>query len=102
MNQRAERKAESETRGQQGSETGELRELRRRLSLAPSNTALRLRLARWLAARGCRLEALEELQALVRQDPNHLVARKLRAELMRQDGEPSAGGPEPPQAEALH
>jgi thioredoxin-like negative regulator of GroEL len=106
MNRRADSNAEAEARGRQRPDAAELRELRRRLSLAPHNNELRLHLARWLAERGQRQEALAELRELVHLDPNHLVARKLREQLLRQDAEPGSShtnGPSPPRAsEALH
>ncbi len=106
MSHRAESNGESEARGRQSPEAVELRELRHRLSLAPHNAALRLHLAQRLAERGCRQEALSELRELLHLDPNHLVARKLREELLSQDSEPGSGpsnGPSPPHAsEALH
>lgn len=99
MNHRAEPNAQSESRGQESPEAAELRELRHRLALAPHNTELRLHLAQWLAEHGRRQEALDELRELVHLDPNHLVARKLREELLQH----TAGSAEPPQAsEALH
>lgn len=77
----------------------ELRALRRRLTLAPDNTKLRLHVAELLARNGRRAEALEELRVLVHLAPNHLVARKLREELSRNEPEP----PAPPLgSEALH
>lgn len=102
MNHHAEPKAESESRGQETPGAAELHELRHRLALAPHNTELRLHMAQWLAERGRRQEALEELRALVQIDPNHLVARKLREELLRRDAEPVSDSSEPPRAEALH
>lgn len=102
MSHRAEPKAESESRGQERPEEAELQELRHRLVLAPYNTDLRLHLAQRLAGRGRRQEALDELRELVHLDPNHLVARKFREELLRQAAEPGSDGAEPPQAEALH
>ena len=74
-----------------------------RLALAPDNNELRLHLARWLARHGHRREALEELRVLVRLDPNHLVARKLREELLRESGESDPGVQAAERAsEALH
>jgi predicted Zn-dependent protease len=103
MKHRAESKAGPEPCGQKSPEAGELRELRHRLSLAPHNNELRLHLVQWLAERGRRQEALDELRELVHLDPNHLVARKLRAELLHSAGEPASDGTEPPQSsEALH
>ncbi|MEX2299768.1 MAG: tetratricopeptide repeat protein [Bryobacterales bacterium] len=82
-------------------ERTQLRELRHRLSLAPHNTALRLRLAQWLAEHGRRNEALEELRTLVRLDPNHLEARKLREELAR-GSKTAKPAPSLHTSEALH
>ena len=103
MNRRAESKAETETGGQENPAAAELRELRHRLALAPHNTELRLHLAQWLAECGRRQEALEELRELVHIDPNHLVARKLREELLRQGAESASERPaSAPASEALH
>jgi cytochrome c-type biogenesis protein CcmH/NrfG len=103
MDHRADSKPDSETRGRQTPDGGELLELRRRLSLAPHNIELRLHLAQRLAERGQRREALDELRELVHLDPNHLVARKLREKLLRHDAESRSKGPSPPHAsEALH
>jgi thioredoxin-like negative regulator of GroEL len=103
MNQRVKPQAGSEARGRKIPETGELRSLRHRLSLAPHNTELRLHLAHWLAERGRRHEALEELRELVQLDPNHLGARKLREELLQASAEAASDGPEGPRASrALH
>lgn len=77
-----------------------LSELRRRLSFAPHNNELRLHLAQWLAEHGRRREALQELRTLVQLDPNHLVARKLREELVQSPE--SADSPSSPSSEALH
>ena len=96
----AESKSGSEQRDTKTPERTQLRELRRRLSLAPHNNGLRLHLAQWLAEHGQRKEALEELRTLVRLDPNHLVARKLREELAQ--GLESADSPSPQTSEALH
>ncbi len=82
-------------------EGAQLRELRRRMSLAPHNNSLRMRLAQWLAEHGRRSEALEELRTVVRLDPNHLVARKLREELARSP-ESAESPSSPPTTEALH
>lgn len=95
----ADLKAQPESRN--AVEGAQLRELRRRMSLAPYNNSLRLRLAQWLAEHGRRGEALEELRTVVRLDPNHLVARKLREQLTGpQEAVESAASP--PTTEALH
>jgi thioredoxin-like negative regulator of GroEL len=101
MDYRATSKPGSEQRDAKIPDGAQLGELRRRLSLAPHNNDLRLYLAHWLADHGRRKEALDELRTLVRLDPNHLVARKLREELARAP-EPADSPPSPQTSEALH
>jgi thioredoxin-like negative regulator of GroEL len=86
------------------SQADELEELKHRLFLAPDNADLRLRLAESLAKRGRTQEALEELRVLIGLDPNHLVARKLREQLMRWDPDnpPKDSTGAPPSGGTLH
>ena len=98
MDSGADLKAQPEQRN--AVEGAQLRELRRRMSLAPHNNSLRMRLAQWLAEHGRHGEALQELRTVVRLDPNHLVARKLREQLSQEHE--STDRPPPPTSEALH
>ena len=58
--------------------------LRRLVSLSPQDAELRLRLAHRLLQALRTEEALDELRALIRLDPNNLAARKLREQAQRQ------------------
>ena len=55
--------------------------LRRLVALAPHDEELRLRLAKELIGTGNFEEALEQIRAVIRLDPNNLPARQLRLAL---------------------
>ena len=55
--------------------------LRRLVTLSPHDKELRLRLAKELIGDGCPEEALEQIRAVIRLDPNNLPARELRLTL---------------------
>ena len=75
----------------------EVEQLRRRLSLVPDNIDARLRLVACLAQSYRYGDALEELRTLIRLDPNNLLARRLREELLEQARQrtPPASGASP-------
>lgn len=52
--------------------------LQRMIALAPNDVQLRLRLAEELVRSGNCREALEQIRAVIRLDPNNLPARQLR------------------------
>jgi thioredoxin-like negative regulator of GroEL len=62
--------------------TDDLAHLRYLLTLAPRDCDLRLRLAESLIERSLSQDALRELEAVIRIDPNNLAARKLRGKLI--------------------
>ncbi len=70
--------------GRQHDQVPEVEQLRRRLSLVPDNIDARLRLVACLAQSYRYGDALEELRTLIRLDPNNLLARRLREELLEQ------------------
>ena len=57
---------------------GEVQVLQRLVSLAPRDKELRLRLAHKLILFGDYQNALDQLRAVIRLDPNNLPARELR------------------------
>ncbi len=52
--------------------------LQRMITVAPNDVQLRLRLAEELVRSGSAHEALEQIRAVIRLDPNNLPARQLR------------------------
>ncbi len=70
--------------------TTEIQLLRRLVEMAPSDKELRLRLAQALAHSGNYQDALDELRAVIRLDPNNLPARELRLTVRERAGRQQA------------